>query len=229
MFRTKPSSRPLAVGLSRRAFVAAAPLALAGCAGMSDLNMGDMFSGGSGFDYDEIYGPKPNEQFPMPAMEWRDLQPTVLRRIVDDPTGEAPGTVVVDTYKKHLYFVQRGGQAVRYGIGVGREGFGWSGHATVARKAKWPTWTPTPEMIQRDPKLNGPWAGGMPGGLKNPLGARAMYLYQNGKDSSYRIHGTTEPRSIGKAMSSGCIRMFNHDVIDLYERVQVGAQVMILA
>ncbi|GLK67716.1 L,D-transpeptidase [Hansschlegelia plantiphila] len=217
------------IGLSRRAFVSALPLALGACAGMPSFDMGDLFDGDSGFDYSEIYGPKPQEQFPLAALPWRSLDPTVLRRRVDDPTGEAAGTIVVDTYKKHLYYVQGGGKAVRYGIGVGKEGFEWQGRATIARKAKWPTWTPTPEMIQRDPKLNKPWAGGMPGGLSNPLGARALYLYQNGRDSSYRIHGTTEPRSIGKAMSSGCIRMFNHDVIDLYDRATVGTEVMILS
>ncbi|MFC7051795.1 L,D-transpeptidase [Hansschlegelia quercus] len=217
-------------GVSRRLLLGAMPLALAGCAGgLPSLDMGDLFDGGSGFDYDRIYSAKPEEEHPLPALPWRSLESTVLRRKVEDPTGERPGTIVVDTYKKHLYFVQRGGQAVRYGIGVGKEGFEWQGKATIARKAKWPTWTPTPEMLQRDPKLNGPWAGGMPGGLQNPLGARAMYLYQNGRDSSYRIHGTTEPRSIGKAMSSGCIRMFNHDVADLYERADVGAQVLILS
>ena len=218
---------PAAAGLTRRAFVATAPLALAACAGVPSMNMGDLFAGDSGFDYSEIYGSKPDEKFPLPAMNWRSLDPAVLRRRVTDPTGEEPGTIVVRPVEKHLYFVQDGGRAIRYGVGVGREGFEWSGRAKVARKAQWPRWTPTADMIRRNAKLYGPWAGGMDGGLQNPLGARALYLYQGGRDSSYRIHGTNEPRSIGHAMSSGCIRMFNHDIIDLYDRAGVGTRVLI--
>ncbi len=218
---------PAPAGLTRRAFVASAPLALAACAAGPNMDMGDLFAGDSGFDYSEIYGAKPNEKYPLPAMNWRTLDPSVLRRRVTDPTGEAPGTIVVRPAEKHLYFVQDGGKAIRYGIGVGREGFEWSGRATVQRKAQWPRWTPTPAMIRRNPTLYGRWAGGMDGGLQNPLGARALYLYQGGRDSSYRIHGTNEPRSIGHAMSSGCIRMFNHDIIDLYDRAGVGTRVLI--
>ena len=219
----------IVTGLSRRALVAGLPLALGACAGMP--NMSGVFDefGDSGFSYARAYGPLPDEAHPVPALRMANVEPTVLRRRVTDPTGEKPGTIVVETSKRRLYLVENGGTAVRYGIGVGREGLEWSGQAKIARKAKWPTWTPTPEMIQRDKKTNGPYAGGMPGGLDNPLGARAMYLYQNGRDSSYRIHGTNYPKSIGLAMSSGCVRMFNHDVIDLYDRAEVGATVIIRA
>ena len=120
------------------------------------------------------------------------------------------------------------GRALRYGIGVGRAGYALSGNAYIGRKADWPSWTPTPNMIRRDPHKNLRYAGGVPGGLNNPLGARAMYLYRGGNDTMFRIHGTNQPWSIGQAMSSGCVRMLNHDVIDLYERAKVGGQVIVI-
>lgn len=138
-----------------------------------------------------------------------------------------PGSIVVDTRKKFLYFVQANGIAVRYGIGVGRQGFSWSGTAVIKRKAKWPTWTPPAEMVARD-EFAAEWAGGMPGGPKNPLGARALYLFQGNVDTLYRIHGTFAPSSIGKAVSSGCIRLINADIADLYNRVAIGARVVVL-
>ena len=134
--------------------------------------------------------------------------------------GYAPGTIVVSTSERRLYYVLGGGQAVRYGIGVGRPGFEWAGTKVVARKAEWPDWTPPPEMLKRRPDL----PRHMVGGLENPLGARAMYL----GGSLFRIHGSNEPDSIGQATSSGCIRMTNDDVIDLYERVRVGTKVVVL-
>src|SRR5437764_4707054 len=144
-----------------------------------------------------------------------------LRRVtVDYSNNEAPGTVIVDTQNTYLYYVLGGGKAIRYGIGVGREGFTWSGVKTVERKAEWPDWTPPPEMIARSPYLPRFMAGG-PG---NPLGARAMYL----SGSVYRIHGTNAPATIGGQVSSGCIRMVNEDVIDLYSRVHVGTKVVVL-
>ena len=219
--------KPALIGLSRRALVAGLPLALGACAAMP-RGMFDDF-GDSGFNYSKVYGAQSDEAHPLPAMNYANVDDGVLRRRVTDPTGEKPGTIVVMTSQRRLYFVEKNGTAVRYGIGVGREGMEWKGRAKIAHKAKWPTWTPTPEMIKRDKKLNGPWAGGMPGGLQNPLGARAMYLFQGGRDSSYRIHGTNYPKSIGLAMSSGCVRMFNHDVIDLYDRADVGATVIINA
>lgn len=144
--------------------------------------------------------------------------------IVPNPTGEPAGTIVVDTQSRHLYYVLRDGEAIQYGIGVGREGFGWKGHARVARKAEWPRWIPPKDMIARRPDL----PSEMSGGIANPLGARALYLFEGNKDTMYRIHGTNEPDSIGQAVSSGCIRMNNADVMDLYRRVPIGTRVVVL-
>ena len=166
------------------------------------------------------------EPFPIEAVDLSRIDRQFWRQPVPDPTGEAVGTIVVDPDAKLLWLVMEGGQAMRYGIGVGREGFGWDGRADILRKAKWPTWTPPREMIAREPELQ-EWARGMPGGPQNPLGARALYLYQNGVDTLYRIHGTSEPWSIGRAVSSGCIRLLNVDVIDLHQRVPVGTKVLV--
>lgn len=149
------------------------------------------------------------------------------RQVVNFRTAEKPGTIIIDGNRHFLYLVLPGFQAIRYGIGVGREGFGWAGIVNVGRKVEWPTWTPPAEMIARDPKA-AKYAGGMPGGPDNPLGARALYLFEGNRDTIYRIHGTTEPWSIGLDISSGCIRMNNEDVIDLYNRVEVGAKVIVL-
>ncbi|WP_445501735.1 L,D-transpeptidase [Microvirga sp. G4-2] len=178
--------------------------------------------------YMAMYGARPDEAHPLPATDISEVDPRFLRREVAYYGREEPGTVVVDTSARYLYLVREGGRAIRYGIGVGKEGLAWSGRAQVGRKAMWPRWTPTASMIKREPERNGPWAGGMPGGIENPLGARALYLYNNGVDTMYRIHGTTEPWSIGQSVSSGCIRMFNQDVIDLYNRVPVGSPVVVL-
>lgn len=148
------------------------------------------------------------------------LEPHLQRQVVDYSTREAPGTVIVDTPNTYLYLVLGNGKAMRYGIGVGREGFTWAGTNQVSRKAEWPDWHPPAEMIARQPYLPRFTAGG-PG---NPLGARAMYL----GSTVYRIHGTNDPTTIGKNVSSGCIRLTNEDVIDLYGRVQVGAKVVVL-
>ena len=144
--------------------------------------------------------------------------------VVANPTRQPPGTVVVDTATRHLYLVQADGAAIQYGIGVGRQGFAWKGTANVQRKAEWPAWVPPSDMLKRRPDL----PRRMEGGLENPLGARALYLFQGNHDTMYRIHGTNEPDTIGKAVSSGCIRMMNADVIDLYRRVSVGAKVVVL-
>lgn len=142
-------------------------------------------------------------------------------------TAEVPGTIIIDGNKHFLYLVQSGQQAMRYGIGVGREGFGWAGIVRVGRMAEWPTWTPPAEMVARDPNAV-KYAAGMPGGPDNPLGARALYLYEGDQDTIYRIHGTPEPWTIGLDVSSGCIRMRNDDITDFAARVKVGAKVIVL-
>jgi len=156
----------------------------------------------------------------------RKIPQQYRRQIVKYQTDEAPGTIIVETREKFLYLVQPDGKAMRYGIGVGREGFGWSGTARVAMKREWPTWTPPSAMIKRQPEL-AKYRNGMEPGLRNPLGARALYLFNKGGDTGYRIHGTPEWWSIGKAMSSGCVRMMNQDIIDLYERAEQGAKVIV--
>ena len=178
--------------------------------------------------YAAMYGPRPDEQHPLPATDISEVDPRFLRREVAYYGREEPGTIVVDTAARYLYLVREGGRAIRYGIGGGKEGLAWGGRARVGRKATWPGWTPTAAMIRREPERNAKWAGGMPGGLNNPLGARALYLYDGGRDTMYRIHGTTEPWSIGQSVSSGCIRLFNQDIIDLYNRVPVGSPVVVL-
>jgi lipoprotein-anchoring transpeptidase ErfK/SrfK len=148
---------------------------------------------------------------------------------VDDPTGQPAGTIVVDTKMKHLYYVLPNKRAVRYGVATGAEAYGWKGTATIRRKAEWPHWTPPADMVQRWPHLRPTAAaGGLNGGPDNPLGARALYLYDaNGHDTLYRIHGTNEPETIGREASSGCIRMRNVDVIDLYARVALNTKVIV--
>lgn len=152
----------------------------------------------------------------------------------NDPRGqvpyageEAPGTIVVDTHARRLYLVEEGGTAMRYSIAVGRTGLGFRGSATVGRKEQWPAWTPTANMVRTYPEMYAEYAGGLPGGLSNPLGARALYLYRGGKDTYYRIHGTSDIGSIGRATSAGCIRLFNQDIMDLYERVPYGTRVKV--
>lgn len=149
---------------------------------------------------------------------------------MENATGEPAGTLVVDTPANYLYFTQADGSAIRYGIGVGREGFSWAGWAKVAYKRKWPRWTPPDEMVARQPELE-PYSianGGMDPGPDDPLGARALYIFQDGKDTLYRLHGTTEDWSIGRRVSSGCIRLLNQDVIDLYERVPDGTAIKVI-
>ncbi|MDQ6701830.1 MAG: L,D-transpeptidase [Pseudomonadota bacterium] len=158
----------------------------------------------------------------LPTDVQHEVQPT--RTIVDDPTGERAGTITIDTKNRYLYLSMEGGRAMRYDVGVGREGFGWSGRAHIGRRAEWPSWTPPAAMLKRRPDL----PRVMEGGLANPLGARAMYLYNGHGDTMFRIHGTNEPDTIGHAVSSGCIRLLNDDVVDLYARVKIGAPVVVL-
>jgi lipoprotein-anchoring transpeptidase ErfK/SrfK len=225
----KPTVEQLSktVTVSRRTFLAGAAsfsaLALAGCTTTKqEIPPEPTFSE----YYLSMYAAMPYERFPVPAVDLRQLAPSHFRTDVVDPTGEPPGTLVVDTAQRYLYLVQEGGRAIRYGIGVGRDGFSWSGRAVVGRKAEWPVWTPPPEMIRREPELE-QWRNGMPPGLDNPLGARALYIYQDGRDTLYRLHGNPEVRSIGNAVSSGCVRLLNQDVIDLYNRVPVGTKILV--
>lgn len=163
----------------------------------------------------------------VPAVPPEKIPDEFERQVVEYETGEQPGTIVINPASKHLYFVLGKGKAIRYGIAVGKAGFEWHGIANVTQRKPWPTWTPPPEMIERKPELS-KWEKGQPGGLTNPLGARALYLTTNGRDYGYRIHGTPDWWSIGKNASSGCIRMINQDVMDLYNRVPDGAKVIVL-
>jgi lipoprotein-anchoring transpeptidase ErfK/SrfK len=149
-------------------------------------------------------------------------------QIVMMPDIAAPGTIVVDPQQHFLYLVKDDGTALRYGVGVGRDGFAWSGSAEIGMKRRWPRWVPPASMVQRDKKARR-WANGQPGGPENPLGARALYLHQNGQDTLYRIHGTNQPESIGRSVSSGCIRMLNEHVAELYNQVEIGTPVMVLS
>ncbi len=155
------------------------------------------------------------------------LDPKYVPQLVEW-SGYPVGTVVVDPQNRFLYLVESSTQARRYGVGVGRAGLAFKGKAEVLRKVKWPSWRPTNNMIRRSPQKYARFAKGVPGGLSNPLGARALYLYRNGRDTMYRIHGTNNPSSIGKAVSNGCIRMLNEHVKDLYERVPMGTQVVVI-
>ena len=169
-----------------------------------------------------------DEPFRINQEDQLKLKQRFRRKKISYKTQELPGTIIVDPYSKYLYLVLGAGKAMRYGVGVGRQGFEWSGEAVIRRKAKWPRWTPPKEMVERD-ELAAKWANGMPGGPTNPLGARAVYLFQGNVDTLYRIHGTFQPETIGTAVSSGCIRMINADVADLYERIQIGAKVVVIS
>jgi lipoprotein-anchoring transpeptidase ErfK/SrfK len=167
----------------------------------------------------------PDGEMEIPVVDRRRINPVYHKQLVHYRGRERAGTIVVDTETRHLYLVREGGVAIRYGIGVGRDGFTWSGRAQVRRKASWPGWTPPEEMLRRRPDL----PRYMKGGINNPLGCRALYLFQGEKDTLYRIHGTNEPWTIGSAESSGCIRMLNEDVLDLHDRVPLGTAVVVRA
>jgi lipoprotein-anchoring transpeptidase ErfK/SrfK len=194
--------------ISRRSVIAGLPLMLAGCITAD-------------------YGPVNDDGFVTPAVDMTTVDPGLLRQEVAWHGREKPGTIVVKVPERHLYLVEADGNAIRYGIGVGRtEGTNFRGTAVIGRKEKWPHWTPTENMQAAIP-LYRHYAGGMNGGPDNPLGPRALYLYRDGHDTFFRLHGTIEPATIGQAVSSGCIRLFNQDIIDLYDRVPVGAHVIV--
>ncbi|RUV41737.1 MULTISPECIES: L,D-transpeptidase [unclassified Mesorhizobium] len=176
---------------------------------------------------DVMYAALTDNGFQVPAVPYQKIKPEFRRQIVVDKTGEAPGTIVVHLQERMLYLVQPGGDAIRYGVGIGKDGFRWSGRANIQYGKEWPVWTPPPEMVKRKPELV-KWQGGQPGGLTNPLGARALYIYQNGKDTGYRFHGSPEWWTIGQAMSSGCVRLINQDIIDLYNRVSKKNPVVVV-
>jgi lipoprotein-anchoring transpeptidase ErfK/SrfK len=195
--------------LSRRAVLVGLPLLVAGCAG-----------GG--------YGSVQDGGFTIPPVDVTSMDPDLMRREVAWHGKEKPGSIVVNVPQRRLYLVQEGGRALRYGVGVGRaEGLNFRGSAVIGRKEKWPHWTPTANMMAAMPRYR-PYAGGLDGGPDNPLGPRALYLYRDGRDTFFRLHGTTEPETIGTAVSSGCIRLFNQDIIDLYDRVKVGTRVTVV-
>ncbi|EIM24566.1 L,D-transpeptidase [Microvirga lotononidis] len=218
--------------LSRRTFMLGASAAAAGAALPTRSALAQSMREASA--YQRIYGPVDDDLFPIPGIQLSRINPAFLRRVVEYQTAEAPGTIVIDPRSRYLYLVMRDGMAVRYGVGVGRSGFSWSGTATIRDKQEWPDWYPPKEMFGRQPELleqmgELPGGPGMPGGPGNPLGARALYLWQGNKDTLYRIHGTFEPWTIGTNVSSGCIRMINQDVIDLYNHTPTGTKVIVLS
>ncbi len=206
-----PDNKPVPSQLSlmtRRAVIVGLPLVAAGC------------GAGYGVVYDGGHTIAP--------VDMSTLDPNLMRQEVSWNGNERPGSIVVNVPQRRLYLVQGGGRALRYGVGVGRaEGVTFRGTAIVGRKEKWPHWTPTANMMVAIPMYRS-YAGGMQGGPNNPLGPRALYLFRNGRDTFFRLHGTTEPETIGTAVSSGCIRLFNQDIIDLYDRVPVGTQVTVV-
>lgn len=209
--------------LDRRAFligsaVGLGGLGLAGCVTSDGMSLAEAT---------QLYGPVPDEKFPIPAVDVSKVDPKYYRRTVRYDTKETPGTIIVDLGNYYVYRIEDDGYATRYGANVGRDGFRWSGDAYVGRKAEWPTWTPPPEMIRRQPEV-AKYAGGMPGGLGNPLGARALYLYQNGAYTLYTIYASSDPESIGNGVTSGCVGLLSQDMIHLYSRTPVKTKVVVL-
>lgn len=198
--------------LSRRSVIAGLPLLVAGCSSSGRFGSSTMQDGG----------------FTVPEINLTNVDPSLLRQEVAWRGNERPGSIVVVVPQRRLYLVQGNGRALSYAVGVGRaEALNFRGSAVIGRKEQWPRWTPTTHMIAAMPRYR-PYAGGMDGGPDNPLGARALYLYRDGHDTYFRLHGTNEPQSIGHAVSSGCIRLLNQDVIDLYNRVPVGTHVKVV-
>ena len=226
-FPVDRSNSPQRAGVPRRAFlVGAGALLLGGCTTASQTApVPAPVATPPPPPTPLMYAAMPNEQFPIPAVDTAQLDRRFWRQEIDYPSDERVGTLIVDTPGKYLYHVLPGGRATRYGIGVGREGFAWAGRAIVAYKRKWPRWTPPDSMVARQPELE-PYSianGGMGPGLKNPLGARALYIHEGGRDTLYRLHGTPEASSIGRSVSSGCIRLVNQDVAHLYDTVRDGS------
>jgi len=209
--------------LNRRSFL------LGSAAGLGALGLtGCAMDGMSFAEAQKIYGPVPDKKFPIPAVDVSKIDPKYYRRTVRYDSNEAAGTIIVDPKNYYVYRIEGEGNATRYGANVGRAGFLWSGDAYVGRKAEWATWTPPREMIQRQPEA-AKYARGMPGGLDNPLGARTLYLYQNGVYTLYTLYSTSDPETIGTNVTSGCTGLLSQDMIDLYERTPVKTKVVVLA
>jgi lipoprotein-anchoring transpeptidase ErfK/SrfK len=209
--------------ISRRSFLVGSAagvgaLALAGCATSDGMSFAEAT---------KVYGPVPDEKFPVPAIDVSKVDPKYYRRTVRYDTKEAPGTIIVDPGNYYVYRIEDDGSATRYGANVGRDGFRWSGDAYVGRKAEWATWTPPKEMIRRQPEA-AKYARGMPGGLDNPLGARTLYLYQNGAYTLYTIYASSDAESIGTGITSGCVGLLSQDMIHLYSRTPVKTKVVVL-
>jgi lipoprotein-anchoring transpeptidase ErfK/SrfK len=223
--------------LSRRTFVfgtAAATAALAGCTTASRPTVVPQVARRpieppSEEELQARYASVTDGEHVIPAIPYQQIDPKYYRQRVVDPTGETAGTVVVDTPNRFLYVVEPGGTAMRYGVGIGRDGFAWEGEGIVHWRQPWPRWKVPDEMIARQPNLArySVENGGMDPGIENPLGARALYIFQNGQDTLYRLHGSPEWQSIGKATSSGCVRLVNQDVLDLYTRVPYHARIVV--
>ncbi|GGA77646.1 hypothetical protein GCM10011491_01010 [Brucella endophytica] len=217
--------------ITRRSFMTGLPLALGGCATAEIPVPARPVAKGPAGDsvYREMYGPVTSEPWPIAGVDLKRVNPKFLRQEVDYVSSYAPGTVVVDPNERFAYLIRENSRALRYGVGVGKvEAFNFQGEATIAAKKEWPGWKPTPDMIAREPERYGPLKDGLPGGPNNPLGPRALYLFRDGRDTFYRLHGTVEPWTIGTKVSSGCIRLFNQDIIDLYSRVPVGSKAVVL-
>ncbi len=193
-------------------------LALTGCVTSDDMLRAEAA---------KVYGPVPDEKFPIPAVDVSKVDPKYFRKIVDYDSFDAPGTIVIDPSNYYLYRIEGDGKATRYGANISRPEFLWSGEAYVGRRAEWPVWTPPKEMIQRQPEA-GKYASGMPGGLDNPLGARTLYLYRDGKYTLYTIYSTSDPESIGTGVTSGCTGLLSQDMLDLYPRTPVKTKVVML-
>ncbi len=210
--------------LTRRRLLVAG-IALLAAPAMAHAQTPVLFDGPM-FDPALLPPPESPIDYPIEPADLTRIPKQFHRQFVSYDGPEWPGTIIVDPDARYLFHVLEGGQALRYGVGVGRDGFAWSGEAQISLKRRWPRWVPPSEMVLRD-KNAAKWANGQPGGPDNPLGARALYLYQNGIDTLYRIHGTNNPDSIGKAMSSGCIRMLNQEIAELFLRVPVGSRVTV--
>lgn len=226
LIRATPSRRAVLAGLA-----SLGALALAGCSTSGTARSAVVAEPALPAvppDVLAMYAARPEEEHPVPAADISWMNPAFWRQEVDNITGEPEGTVVVDTPNYFLYWTMPNGRAMRYGVGLGRAGFEWNGRAHIAYKRKWPVWTPPSEMIERQPELE-MYRHGQPPGLLNALGARALYIHQGNRDTLYRVHGTMDVASIGQAVSSGCVRLLFHDIIDLHDRVPSGAPIVVKA